>query len=69
MSELARFMGHDDDRTTQKHYARYSPGYLSKVANAVKRQPKKTAKGSKWTFHPCLPGGPPDLERPDFCGF
>lgn len=35
MSELAQFMGHDDDRTTQKHYARYSPDYLKSVANAI----------------------------------
>lgn len=36
MSELAQFMGHDDDRTTQKHYARYSPDYLMGVANLIK---------------------------------
>jgi integrase len=35
MDELAQFMGHDDARTTTKHYARYSPGYLVKVANAI----------------------------------
>lgn len=35
MSELAQMMGHDDDRTTQKHYARFSPEYLRGVANAV----------------------------------
>lgn len=35
MSELAQMMGHDDDRTTQKHYARYSPEYLRGVASAV----------------------------------
>lgn len=35
MSELAQFMGHDDDRTTQKHYARFSPDYLVNVANAI----------------------------------
>lgn len=34
MSELAQLMGHDDDRTTQKHYARYSPTYLRTAANA-----------------------------------
>ncbi len=38
MSELAQFMGHEDDRTTQKHYARYSPNYLRKVANSVQRR-------------------------------
>lgn len=35
MAELAQFMGHDDDRTTQKHYARFSPSYLAGVANAI----------------------------------
>jgi len=35
MAELAQFMGHDDDRTTQKYYARYSPGHLLGVANAI----------------------------------
>lgn len=34
MAELAQFMGHDDDRTTQRHYARYSPEYLRTAANA-----------------------------------
>lgn len=38
MSEIAQYMGHDDDRTTQKHYSRFSPGYLSGVANAIKRR-------------------------------
>jgi len=35
MDELAQFMDHDDASTTAKHYARYSPGYLLKVANAI----------------------------------
>lgn len=34
MPEIAQLMGHDDDRTTQKHYARFSPDYLRKAANA-----------------------------------
>lgn len=38
MAELAQYMGHDDDSTTQKHYARYSPGHLARVANAVQRR-------------------------------
>lgn len=38
MSELAQFMGHDDSRTTEKHYARFSPGHLRRVADAVSRQ-------------------------------
>lgn len=35
MEELAQFMGHDDARTTSKHYARYSPDYLRGVANRI----------------------------------
>lgn len=35
MAELAQFLGHDDDRTTQRFYARFSPDYLSRVANAI----------------------------------
>ncbi len=35
MAEIAQFMGHDDDRTTQKHYARFSPEYLRGVAQAL----------------------------------
>ncbi len=35
MAEIAQFMGHDDDRTTSKHYARFSPDYLRGVANAL----------------------------------
>lgn len=46
MAQLAQFMGHDDDRTTQKHYARYSPDYLRNVANAI-------GKGSVATSDPC----------------
>lgn len=38
MPALAQFMGHDDDSTTQKHYARFSPDYLANVANAVQRR-------------------------------
>lgn len=38
MSEIAQFLGHDDDRTTQKHYARFSPGHLRRVADAVQRK-------------------------------
>lgn len=40
MDELAQFMGHDDAATTSKHYARFSPGHLRKVANAVQRRVK-----------------------------
>jgi integrase len=35
MPVLAQMMGHDDDRTTQKHYARYSPDYLRSVVSAI----------------------------------
>ena len=38
MAALAQFMGHDDDTTTQKHYARFSPDYLANVAEAVQRR-------------------------------
>lgn len=38
MPELAQMMGHDDDRTTQKHYARFSPGYLAKGFAAIAEQ-------------------------------
>lgn len=37
MDELAQFMGHDDAATTSKHYARFSPDHLRRVANAVQR--------------------------------
>lgn len=36
MAEIGQFMGHDDDRTTSRHYARFSPDYLRGVANAIK---------------------------------
>ncbi len=35
MAALAQFMGHDDDRTTQKHYARFSPDYLKDVGDRI----------------------------------
>lgn len=38
MAELAQFMGHEDSATTEKHYARFSPGYLRRVANTVQRK-------------------------------
>ena len=34
MAEISQLMGHDDSRTTEKHYARFSPTYLRKAANA-----------------------------------
>lgn len=37
MAEIAQFMGHDDDRTTSRHYARYSPDYLRGPAEALSR--------------------------------
>lgn len=40
MAELAQFMGHDDSATTEKHYARFTPGHLRRVANAVQRRPE-----------------------------
>lgn len=35
MAELSQFLGHDRIDTTIRHYARFSPGYLMKVANAI----------------------------------
>jgi hypothetical protein len=35
MSLLARYMGHDDSRTTEIHYSRYSHGYMRGVADAL----------------------------------
>lgn len=40
MAELAQFMGHDDSATTEKHYARFSPGHLRRVSDAVQRGKK-----------------------------
>jgi integrase len=47
MAELAQLMGHDDDRTTQKHYARYSPDHLRGASNAVEDAFNEKAQGSK----------------------
>lgn len=38
MPELAQMMGHDDDRTTQKHYARFSPDHLRSVIDVIERK-------------------------------
>jgi integrase len=35
MSEIAQYMGHSDSRTTERVYARYSPEYLSRAAEAL----------------------------------
>jgi integrase len=35
ISEVSQFMGHTDSRVTEKVYARYSPGHLSKAASAL----------------------------------
>lgn len=35
MTEIAQYMGHSDTRTTERVYARYSPEYLRKAANAL----------------------------------
>ena len=37
MAELAQFMGHDDDTTTQKHYARFTPTYLRGVSANLRK--------------------------------
>ena len=35
MSEIAQYLGHADDRITQRVYAKYSPDYLRKAAQAL----------------------------------
>lgn len=47
MPELAQFMGHDDDRTTQKHYARFSPTYLRGVSANLREARKEADRFSK----------------------
>jgi integrase len=37
MAELARYMGHRDSATTERHYVQFSPDHLRRVANAVQR--------------------------------
>jgi integrase len=36
MAEIAQYMGHDDDRTTQKHYSRFSPDHLRRVSDNLR---------------------------------
>lgn len=36
MPEIAQYLGHSDDRITQRVYARYSPGYLKKAARSLR---------------------------------
>lgn len=38
MPEIAAYMGHRDSRTTERHYARFSPDYLRKAAAALEIQ-------------------------------
>jgi integrase len=38
MPQLAQMMGHDDDRTTQKHYAVWSPDFNRDAAEAIARR-------------------------------
>lgn len=35
MAEIAQFLGHSDSRLTERVYARFSPAYLGKAANAL----------------------------------
>jgi integrase len=46
MAELAQFMGHDDDRTTQKHYARFSPTYLRGVSSKLRAARNEAARSA-----------------------
>lgn len=38
MPELAQMMSHDDDRMTQKYYARFSLDHLRGVVSAIERK-------------------------------
>jgi integrase len=38
MAALAQYMGHATSAVTETHYARFSPGYLANVANAIRRK-------------------------------
>lgn len=38
MAELARYMGHRDSTTTERHYIQFSPDHLRKVAEMVQRR-------------------------------
>jgi integrase len=31
MSEISQYLGHTDTKTTEKHYARYSPTFLRRA--------------------------------------
>lgn len=35
MAEIAAYLGHADSRTTERHYAKFSPSYLRKAAAAL----------------------------------
>lgn len=35
ITEIAQYLGHEDDRVTQRVYARYSPDYLRQAAAAL----------------------------------
>lgn len=35
MSEISQYLGHTNTKTTEKHYAKYSPTYLRKVAGVL----------------------------------
>lgn len=35
MAEIAQFLGHDDERTTSRIYARFSPTHLRKLADSL----------------------------------
>lgn len=36
MSEIAAYLGHADSRTTERHYAKFSPDYLRKAAGSLR---------------------------------
>jgi len=49
MAEIAQYMGHSDPKITYRIYARYSPTYLQRAANAL-----QVVRGSAGTSVPAL---------------
>lgn len=58
MSVIAQYLGHADSRTTERIYARYSPGYLRQASDALDVGKPLTIEGGRRA----LPG-PLDPER------
>jgi integrase len=35
IAEISQYLGHSDSRTTERHYAKFTPGHLRKAASAL----------------------------------